>query len=225
MTSPHEGDLQSHLVGLRKEACDKAAEAARSLQTDRAMAMARAAKDSENALDSLQRLWQEAERIRGLLDNAQTDPPPFACSLVLEVPSKRARAQERRAEWLEQQRRNGIRLRQIGEKTFETEGHKKVGVPFASERPAQPDRWWLGLADDSFDFVVLLCQDDSGALLDFVLPSTFLATVWSRLSRDGMGQVKFHVRRNGPNFELSLSGGVLQQINQFLGRTDALKTF
>ena len=225
-------DLQSGLEELKKRAYEKAAQAARSLHADRAMAMVRAAKDCESALDLLQRLKQEAERIQGILSDegvhsspvVRNKPSSVANSLIPTALSNRARAQKRRAEWLEQQRRNGIHLRQIGEKTFETEGDKKVGTPFARERPGQPDLWWLGLADESFDFVVLLCEDDSGALLDFVLPASFLATVWSQLSRDGMGQVKFHVLRNGPNLELRLKGGVLRQINQFLGSTAALKT-
>jgi hypothetical protein len=223
MTENDKRDLESLLEQLKKEAYESAVKAAGAAQADRAMAMVRAAKDCEGALDSLQRLWQEAERIRGLLDDAERYPAPFLCSLVPESLSSRARAQKRRAEWLEQLRRDGIHLRQTSEKTFETTGHKNVGVPFATERPGQPDLWWLGLADQRFDFVVLLCADGSGTLLDFILPSGFLASVWNQLSRDGKGQVKFHVLRNGPNFELRLRGAVLKQINQFLGSTAALK--
>jgi len=90
-----------------------------------------------------------------------------------------------------------------------------VGIPYASELEIRPDSWFLGLADEPFEFVVLLCETSSGQMLDFPLAPEFVKGIWSALSRSN-GQVKFHVLRTGATYELRIPGGQLVPITQYL---------
>ena len=89
-------------------------------------------------------------------------------------------------------------------------------MPYATELADLPDRWWLGLPDEHFDFIVLLCQTDSGERLDFVFPSDFVSEVWGSLSRDSKRHVKLNVFRSGVDYELRLKDGAGKKIRRFL---------
>lgn len=112
------------------------------------------------------------------------------------------------------------RLRHLRGSVYQTEPEpfglsKKVVIACAHEQ--RPGRWFLGVKDDQYDIVALLCQlKDSGEKLDFVLPNTFLQKVWTSLSRSH-GQVLFNVVANGGNFSFLVPGHDPESINQFLG--------
>lgn len=84
----------------------------------------------------------------------------------------------------------------------------------------------MGLPDQHFDFVVLLCQIDPSTTLDFVFPATFVSEIWDSLSRQYQGsecQVKFDVRRRASGYELTMpKGHASEQIRRFLGQTELL---
>jgi len=84
----------------------------------------------------------------------------------------------------------------------------------------------MGLPDQHFDFVVLLCQIDPARTLDFVFPATFVSEIWHSLSRQYQGnecQVKFDVRRRPNGYELTMpKGHPSKQIRPFLGQTELL---
>lgn len=107
----------------------------------------------------------------------------------------------------------GYRLMARGRTIFETPRGRKVAILFANEQ--RPDRWFLGMSDEKYDVVVLLCQDGAGALFDFVLPWEFLEKFWRAFSRSG-GQVKFNVSRSGGNWSLLIPGQKSQPIHDFL---------
>jgi hypothetical protein len=86
----------------------------------------------------------------------------------------------------------------------------------------KPDFWFLGLADEHFDLVVLLCETASGQTLEFVIPPQVVKEIWSLLSRSP-GQVKFHVSRSGPTYELRIPGGSMRPINEYLGNRSVIK--
>jgi hypothetical protein len=102
-------------------------------------------------------------------------------------------------------------------KRYRTPSGIEVGIAYASELKGKPDAWFLGLADERFDAVVLLCETESGQTLDFVLPPKFVAEIWSPalLSRNNK-QVKFHVFKRGSTYELQLRGGKMMPISQYL---------
>lgn len=136
--------------------------------------------------------------------------------------SRKARGKSARAEWLSQLAKSGILLAQMEGRIYETTKRARVGIAYASEQADRPDKWWLGLRDEAYSVVVLLCQDGNGKLLDFVIPIQALSPFWKIFSRHG-GQVEFHVERTGPNFALRVPGGRAVPMNSFLAEHKSLR--
>jgi hypothetical protein len=135
--------------------------------------------------------------------------------------SPQQRGDKARKQYLETLAKKGFPLQPIGKKKFKTKSGRIVGLPYAGELETKADRWFLGLASDKYDIVILLCETDSKETLDFVLPPTLVNKVWSVLTRSN-GQVKFHVEKNGPNYKLRLPGGNFESINNCLSTTAVL---
>jgi hypothetical protein len=93
-------------------------------------------------------------------------------------------------------------LGNLGGTMYRTRSGSTVGVAAATE--VTPNRWFLGITPKhtELDTMVLLCQSGN-AVLDFVLPMTFLSDAWPRLSRSG-GQVKFNVDRRDGSYWLQV---------------------
>jgi len=104
---------------------------------------------------------------------------------------------------------------------YETSKRARVGIAYASEQAERPDKWWLGLRDEPYSVIVLLCQDGNGKLLDFVIPIQTLSPFWKVFSRHG-GQVEFHVERAGSNYALRVPGGRSVPMNSFLAEYKSL---
>jgi hypothetical protein len=119
-----------------------------------------------------------------------------------------------------------IHLQRISTKKYRTANGLLVGIAYAKELEIRPSFWFLGLSDEHFDCVILLCESSErsgGEIAALVLPSEFVKRIWKDLSRS-KGQVKFHVARTGYfSFELGLPG--LQRINisQYLNAVEVLK--
>lgn len=120
----------------------------------------------------------------------------------------------------------GIKLQRISAKKYCTSNGLLVGITYAKELEIRPSFWFLGLSDEHFDCVILLCESSerTGAEIGvLVLPPEFVKKIWRDLSRS-KGQVKFHVARTGyMNFELSLPGPQRINISQYLNAVEALK--
>jgi hypothetical protein len=99
---------------------------------------------------------------------------------------------------------------------YKTPSGKIVGMPSATELRGRPDQWFMGISDEHFDFVILLCETASGQLLDFVFPPDFIKEIWPYLHRDSKSQVKFHVLRDGVNYELKQRDVAPKGIGRFL---------
>ena len=84
----------------------------------------------------------------------------------------------------------------------------------------------MGLPDQHFDFVILLCQMDAATVFDFVFPVAFVSEIWDSLSRQYQRsecQVKFDVQRRGDDYGLTMTKGrVSEQIQRFLSHTEVL---
>lgn len=99
---------------------------------------------------------------------------------------------------------NGIFLQKVkGATIYRTKSGAKVGIAVATER--QPDRWFLGLPARGFDHAVLLCQRESGDIIEVILPKGFFETYGSALS-ESKGQVKFNISRTGNMYVVKVPG-------------------
>jgi hypothetical protein len=151
------------------------------------------------------------------------------------VPTQRSREEDghsARAQGFETRQRyvahlvgRGIQLSPVkgkpGGKVYRTNSGSVVGLTFANELDAKPERWWLGIKDGKYDVVVLLCNRSREAPLDFVLPSELLRRIWSSLSRNGH-QVEFNVRKDGQSYYLLVPYQRQESITSFLGNLGPL---
>jgi hypothetical protein len=121
---------------------------------------------------------------------------------------------------------HGIHLKQMDLKKYQTPDGRSVGVTYAKELEIRPSFWFLGLSDEPFDCVILLCEsfDATGAeIAALVLPEECVKQIWNALSRS-KGQVKFHVARTGyMSFELRLPGSHKLDVTQYLNAVKPLK--
>jgi hypothetical protein len=136
--------------------------------------------------------------------------------------SPQQRGNSARATFVQHLAKDNVLLRRAGGKRFRTQSGFEVGIAYASELEIRPDCWFLGLVDEHFDFIVLLCESSSSQMHEFIIPPTVVKEIWTRLSRSH-GQVKFHVVHSGANYELRIPGGQLLPINQYLGKLERLK--
>lgn len=139
-----------------------------------------------------------------------------------EAISPQQRGNSARAAFVKHLARENINLTKVEAKRYRTRSGLEVGIAYARELSAKPDFWFLGLADEHFDLVVLLCETASGQTLEFVIPSQVVKEVWSILSRSP-GQVKFHVSKGGSTYELRIPGGSMRPINEYLGNASVIK--
>ncbi len=223
------------IARLRGEILRRVAEAANKGLTDEVATLASLAKNCDAALQTTKSLEAEVGRIREELRNMDHPGAGVASSTILrssaDVMQKhsrktgsRQRGREKRENWVVAARRNaGVRLRRLGEVTYETASGKRVGIPYASEASQRTYPWWLGLPDEQPYYVVLLCETESGDLFDFVLDHRCVSQIWSSLSSDANHHVKFHVRRSGPNWELKLKNGPVVALNQYRGVANILR--
>jgi hypothetical protein len=136
--------------------------------------------------------------------------------------SRKARGKSARAEWLSQRAKSGVLLTQVEGRVYETAKRARVGIAYAGEQANRPDKWWLGLRDQAYSVIVLLCRDGNGKLLDFVVPSQTLSPFWRIFSRHG-GSVEFHLERTGPNYALRVPGGRSVPMNSFLAEYKSIQ--
>jgi hypothetical protein len=218
---------QERLVQLRTQAFQRIEEAAKKGHTDEVKRLGQVPKECEDAMELLQILESQIEQIEAELRRSDAQPQvgkPHAKGEMTKAAtqtrsqvSPRQKANEVRMVYVNDlSNKLGNRLRRKGEVIYETQSGKSVGMPYASELPELPDRWWLGLPDEHFDYVVLLCETGSGELLDFVFPSAFVMEVWNSLSRDSKRHVKLNVFRSGVDYELRLNDGERKKIRRFL---------
>ena len=116
----------------------------------------------------------------------------------------------------------GIHLVRVATKKYRTPAGLLVGIAYASELDVRPESWFLGLSDESYDFVILLCESSGGAIAAYVLPPEFVRRIWKALSRSN-GQVKFHITRTSTTHELRLPGSRILKIDEYLNGVQALK--
>ncbi|WP_163336129.1 hypothetical protein [Desulfopila sp. IMCC35008] len=109
-----------------------------------------------------------------------------------------------RSEFLSHREAEGIHLQLIKNKTiFRTGSGKRVGIAVATER--QPNRWFLGLPVGGFDHAVLLCQRESGEVIDIPLPEKFFEKYGNEMS-ESKGQLKFNVVNKGSGLLVLVPG-------------------
>jgi hypothetical protein len=120
----------------------------------------------------------------------------------------RAKGKLERDKFLKDVRSHGKHLIPIRGTVYHNSHGQRIGLAFATER--QSDRWFLGLKDENFVTIVLICEDVNHTVRRFVLPPDFCKRISKDLSRDQLGNVKFNVYREGRSYFLSIVGQNLE---------------
>ncbi|MCP4112167.1 MAG: hypothetical protein GY749_42675 [Desulfobacteraceae bacterium] len=107
----------------------------------------------------------------------------------------------------------GIHLFHEEGTTYKTRNGNSVGIAYASER--KPNRWFLGLPLKNYSSVVLICEDNTGELSNFILPENFLNSNIGKLSHDENEQVKFNILLKGENYQIRIPGEGYCNINNY----------
>jgi hypothetical protein len=209
------------LVRRRSEVLKDIAAAASVEDTTTLLNHADRLRSIDDLLGSYSKLDSQAEAL--LTPAGPGEEPSFRRALPTPVRWRvpgRGHGKKVRAAFLDSAQSAGLDLVPLRGAIFTAPDGTRVGVAVATER--QPDRWFLGLAEDGFDAAVLLCQEDlSDRTLDICLPSSFVAQHASYLSRSG-GQVKFNVVRRGGRVALTIPTIGTVDVQQYLGAISGL---
>ena len=229
-------ELSVRLTNLKKKVMKKIADAALAHDTrliSKHSHLATLIEEDEKALEAME------ERVNGYekdLNDLSSSTEEVEIDWSAEVAKARAEAHrdssrmrkskgrqmghEARMLFVSAGRKLGYSLIPLGGNLYTTPKEKKVVIAFANEH--KPNRWFLGVQDDNYDAVVLLCQQSTGRMLEFILPREALGKFWTSLSRSG-GQVKFNITRSGENSWLLVPGRAQESLNRHLGAYTALK--
>ena len=148
---------------------------------------------------------------------------------VTKVLSSKERGKRMREKYVSELQKKGIRIQQVDSVWAKTIAGLWVGIPVATER--RTNRWFLGLSENDVLVkirqgglvVVLLCQSEPGATLDFVIATNMIQEVVGSLSKS-KSQLKFNLKKVGDRYYLVLPGRDSVDVSQFLGRLSPLES-
>jgi hypothetical protein len=136
--------------------------------------------------------------------------------------SKRASGKRARRDYVSRMQREGLTMRLAGGIwAYLEEGDFWIAVPSATER--RPNRWFLGISEREVTekgraFIVLLCQDEAGSMLDIVLPPEIVVENLHRFSRSSEQQrIVFNIRRDGNRYLLKIPRDEPLDVSGYVG--------
>jgi hypothetical protein len=189
----------------------------------------RLAKIAEEIAELEKQQQQVADKLRNFAAALQSENakdkliPDLVPEFIRGVPSARERGNRVRTQYIEGLSRDGILLERVATKKYRTAKGLTIGISYARELETRGASWFMGLADEHFDCIILLCETaDENEIRAFVLPPDLVKRVWRALSRS-RGQVKLHVTQTGAAYELQLPGHHRVTINQYLNALQILK--
>jgi hypothetical protein len=136
--------------------------------------------------------------------------------------SARAKGNLRRKAFIKSLNTRGIVLNQRGGSKYITKSGGVVGIASASELPQRPYKWFLGLPVEDYFSVVLLCENEKGEVLNFILPNDFLQTYRENFSVS-KGHLKFNICQSGDNYHMIIPAAGNVSINKFSDNYEPLK--
>ena len=115
--------------------------------------------------------------------------------------SAKERGRRQRENFVHMLSSRGIALHRLKGAVFRSPRGIRVGIAYARE--SQKDKWFLGLAENQFEYAVLICEQRAGEVIHFSLPKEFMSEHGESLSRKD-GQIKFNVFKRDGQFFLHL---------------------
>ena len=117
----------------------------------------------------------------------------------------------------------GIHLTKISGVVHRTQNNRIVGIASASESNEKPGTWFLGLPDENYFTVVLLCGKKHCPETFSVIPSNqFISRFIDKLSTDSQGQIKFNIIKTSDNVYMRIPGNDDAEISEFVDNYENL---
>lgn len=173
-------------------------------------------------VEEIERLEKELKGIEIALDNIEkkrssrpSDIPDLGEEYIPPKKRGKKRGHERRAGFVDKIKALGIDCRLRKGVTYDINNRALTGIAYSSE--TRPNRWWLGLPPRDFDAIVLICENSSGELKNFILPKQFIKRYLYNLSRDEENnQVKFNVFFDNGRYQIKIPHGDHIDINDYI---------
>lgn len=208
-------DLKTQLSKISNKALNDIKKAAQKGDTKELFINAKILEEAEmlrKRLEEIESSIVNLEKPKGSISKHDKEILP---KVSKEIQSSKLKGKVRKRAFIEGLRVAGINLIQRSRSIYETADGASVRIATASELSNLPDRWFLGLPSGSCDIAVLLCEKESGEVLNFILSKEFFSTHKKNLSTS-RGQVKFNIRLDGNSYLLLLPNSGNVSINEFL---------
>jgi hypothetical protein len=128
-------------------------------------------------------------------------------SVHLQTSEKKSNAKARGKAWrlgyVKSKIQSGEHLHRITETLYRTPTGSIRGIAYASESAKRPEKWFLGLPQDQFQEVVLICESLDGSAVQIYLPKNFIDKYGKHFSF-AHGQTLFNVNRNAGKYIISI---------------------
>ncbi|GAK55966.1 hypothetical protein U27_02927 [Candidatus Vecturithrix granuli] len=136
--------------------------------------------------------------------------------------SSQAKGKLRRKAFVQKLQILDIHLTHLEKRFYKTKTEKLVGMTFASELKEKPGKWFLGLPERDYKFIVLLCEKYDHEMLNFVFPEEFLQNYMHQFSRSG-SNLKFIITLKNNRYYLFIPTIPDIDVNRFLNNFELLK--
>lgn len=183
--------IKDEIEALKIKALRKIGDAAKTGDTRIIVGATRIVQESERLIKAFDELVSEmgglAMDLESLEQSSGTD---ISISNGTKT-SPRMRGRLRKEAFINDLKEQDFKLNFSKDSLFMTEGGERVGVAYSSEH--LPGRWWLGIKNDSYKAIVLICERDSGGIVRLVLPGDFWDTHVKNLKENKNGRSMIHI--------------------------------
>ncbi len=183
--------IKNEIEALKTKALQRIGEAAKTGDTRVIIGATRIVQEAERLIKAFDELVSElgglAMDFKGLEHGKDVD---------ISIPSSikmspRMRGRLMKEGFIKDLKEHDIKLRLSKDSILLTEQGERVGVAYSSEH--SPGRWWLGIKNDSYKAIVLICERDSGGLARLVLPGEFWDNHVKNLKENKNGRSMIHI--------------------------------
>jgi len=209
-------ELKTRIENLKSKILKNIEEAAKRGNTEKILSNSKIVEEAERLI----KRWEEInsavnalEKGANSTDEHTIDFERVPASKDIHEFSHKQKGKIRRNEIIRELKTMGVSLFPVGGTTYKTKNGNLIGIASASER--LPNRWFLGLPLKSYSSVVLICENKSGELLNFILPKDFLNSNIDKMSHDEYGQIKFNIVLKGESYQLRIPDEGFANIDNF----------
>jgi hypothetical protein len=183
--------IKNEIEALKSKALQRIGEAAKTGDTRVIIGATRIVQEAERLIKGFEELVSElgglAMDFKGLEHGKDVD---------ISIPSgikmsARMRGRLMKEAFINDLKAQGIPLNLSKDSILLTEKGERVGVAYSSEH--SPGRWWLGIKNDNYRAIVLICEKDTRGIVRLVIPGKFWDSHVENLKENKNGRSMIHI--------------------------------